>query len=75
MPTFINIVFDNNLFMSLNCPNCNSITTEMRECDKCSKIGCHKCLVKKGKEFICIECRNGLKQENQVSDLFSSMFG
>ncbi|MBU5689867.1 MAG: hypothetical protein QXM68_03125 [Candidatus Aenigmatarchaeota archaeon] len=60
--------------MALNCPSCNSITTEMRECDKCGKIGCHKCLSKKKNEWLCIDCKNG-KEQNQISDVFSSMFG
>lgn len=60
--------------MTLNCPNCGSPATEIRECDSCGKMGCPKCLKKTKNEWLCIECKNKPKESKENSDIFS-MFG
>ncbi|MFH8080409.1 MAG: hypothetical protein QXO84_00810 [Candidatus Aenigmatarchaeota archaeon] len=54
--------------MTLKCLNCNSETIEMRECDRCGKIGCHKCLRKKKNEWICLDCE---KNQSENSSIFA----
>jgi transcriptional regulator of aromatic amino acid metabolism len=60
--------------MLMNCPNCGSYTTEIRECDVCGKMGCHKCLKKKKNDWLCLECKSKPEENKENSDIFS-MFG
>lgn len=53
--------------MNIKCPNCSSLTNEIRECDKCGKMGCHKCLRKSKNEWVCLECKN----QNEQSNIFN----
>ncbi|MEM5777039.1 MAG: hypothetical protein QXJ06_01160 [Candidatus Aenigmatarchaeota archaeon] len=55
--------------MTFNCPNCHSSTTEIRDCDKCGRMGCHRCLRKVKNEWICLDCKNndGQKELNIFS--------
>lgn len=56
--------------MALYCPNCNSPTIEIRECDKCGKMGCHKCLKKSKNEWICLDCKNNSNRESNIFSMF-----
>jgi len=58
------------------CPNCGSYTTEIRECDKCGRMGCHKCLKKAKDGWFCLDCKNAKEGQTpkENSDIFS-MFG
>lgn len=54
--------------MTIFCPNCSSITVEIRECDRCGKLGCHKCLKKTKNEWKCIDCKNNVVQNNDSNE-------
>ena len=73
--------------MDLICPRCGSKSDELMDCDNCGAIGCIRCMRKSYGKWICFKCeepkyeheRDYLelenKQEEEVSDAFSSMFG
>jgi len=66
--------------MGLSCPTCGSITTELRECDKCGNIGCHKCMKKLRNDWVCFNCevkKDEIKptEDNAISNFLSNMFG
>ncbi len=56
--------------MTLNCINCGSSTIEMRECDKCGNLGCHKCLKKTKEGWLCLDCFKQKKETNNIFRMF-----
>ena len=72
--------------MELICPRCNSKSNELIECDSCGTIGCIRCMKKSYGKWVCFKCeapeeerRDYLeleeKDQEEVSDAFSAMFG
>ena len=72
--------------MELICPRCNSKSNELIECDACGTIGCIRCMKKSYGKWICFKCKSPEeerrdyleleeKDEEEVSDAFSAMFG
>ncbi|TAL46745.1 hypothetical protein EPN87_04550 [archaeon] len=60
----------------MNCPACGSPSLELLECDVCMKVGCVKCVIKKGKQWACSMCKTGTVQEpKQSTSSIFSMFG
>ncbi|MGC8812180.1 MAG: hypothetical protein ACP5O8_01165 [Candidatus Aenigmatarchaeota archaeon] len=55
------------------CPRCSNETRELVACDRCKEIGCVRCIVKKGKEWLCDRCRKEEKQEPE--SVLASLFG
>lgn len=60
--------------MKLKCPNCGNLVTELLSCENCKAIGCIRCIVKSGKQWICSNCKNQITTEPTEAGLFS-MFG
>jgi len=72
--------------MQLVCPRCSSKSNELIECDKCEAIGCIRCMKKSYGKWVCHKCEvpekryyypdvEESKQEEEVSNAFSAMFG
>ena len=68
--------------MELVCPRCGSKSNELIECDNCGTIGCVRCIRKSYGKWICHKCEEPerkyypeVREEKEVSDAFSSMFG
>ena len=38
------------------CPKCNNEGIELMECENCKTIGCHRCMKKSFKKWICHKC-------------------
>ena len=72
--------------MQLVCPRCSSRSNELMECDNCGTIGCIRCMKKSYGKWVCHKCEepekryyypevDESKQEEDVSNAFSAMFG
>lgn len=61
--------------MQLVCPRCGSKTNELIECEICGAIGCPRCMRKKHGKWVCYKCEKEKTTEEEVSSVFSSMFG
>jgi hypothetical protein len=76
--------------MELFCPTCKSRADELIECANCKTIGCPKCIRKKHGKWVCHKCpeseykqtkyyypktKEPEKEEDEISNAFSAMFG
>jgi len=68
--------------MELVCPRCGSKSNELIECDNCGTIGCIRCMRKSYGNWICFKCEEPekkyypeVREEKEVSNAFSAMFG
>lgn len=60
----------------MNCPNCNSPAGELLVCDRCNSVGCVRCVIKKGKEWVCEKCKSGVVvAEANPESALGYMFG